>query len=474
MVPRVAPRTLRAPLDRRALKGRILTGAGIQEPPGKVLIRKGIMRKEVCRSIMALMLLAALQWITQPEVASAENSESSQTMIGGVESLPVPTQYQPLYAALNGQLDQFAAELAVDLKATSAHPNLVTASQTLFSAELPTSIGNCALNPPKPGAWQNLLLALDALHSLGVDAVTVRVAFPLLYPEFHASRSTYLAFLSFYRRLAAEVHTRGLKLLIKNTPAFADVHDREMGLRPFYRSFRDVRGYVRARAKMAGIIAKELRPDYLTLISEPDTEQTHTGHPVDQPNQAFVLAKTMLQEVRRTGGNRIQVGAGVGSWHPRYDLLVSLFASLPGIDFIDVHVYPVSRPFLERLWHIRQIADSFGKRIALSEVWLYKGVPEEFPHTGASSNLVFQRDGHCFWSSLDSKFLRLMAKFAERSDAVILSPFWSKYLFAYAPEGTPLDLPFDELTGTINRAAAEAMLRGEHTATGKAYMELLH
>lgn len=74
---------------------------------------------------------------------------------------------------------------------------------------------------------------------------------------------------------------------------------------------------------------------------------------------------------------------------------------------------------------------------------------------------------------LDAKFLSLMVQFARQNQIEFMSPFWSKYFFAYAD--------YDKVkrgasNGEILRAAdadmAQNVSAGTFSATGLAYKKL--
>jgi hypothetical protein len=64
-----------------------------------------------------------------------------------------------------------------------------------------------------PDRYAGVLLELDSLKAIGVKAVNVQLAFPVLYRGYYASDAEYQQYIDFYRRLASDVRGRGMKLV---------------------------------------------------------------------------------------------------------------------------------------------------------------------------------------------------------------------------------------------------------------------
>ena len=110
--------------------------------------------------------------------------------------------------------------------------------------------------------WRDLLTTLDAFKAAGMGAASVMIAAPDL------SLGDPQPLLAFYRRLADEMHTRGLKLYVEhfdNPPFSPHSHhgyaDDANGRKEF----------LGMRATEATLIYRQIQPDYLSLITEPAT-----------------------------------------------------------------------------------------------------------------------------------------------------------------------------------------------------------
>ena len=60
-------------------------------------------------------------------------------------------------------------------------------------------------------------------------------------------------------------------------------------------------------------------------------------------------------------------------------------------------------------------------------------------------------------------------RFARQRDLLYLSPFWSKYFWAYLDYGADGGKDKVQLLAASNRAAAQAMTSGATSLTGEAY-----
>ena len=109
---------------------------------------------------------------------------------------------------------------------------------------------------------------------------------------------------------------------------------------------------------MARVICEEVRPDYLTLLNEPDTQSKNTGldlhvEPYTEVIQ-FVLNGLDRRETR--------VGAGAGTWE-RFEYFESL-AKQTAVDYIDMHIYPVQRDFvIDKCLRIAALARTYNKKL---------------------------------------------------------------------------------------------------------------
>jgi hypothetical protein len=226
----------------------------------------------------------------------------------------------------------------------------------------------------------------------------------------------------------------------------------------------DYQTFVADTAAQARIVINGLHPDYLTPISEPDTEARLTGvRMLDTPAGA---ARAVADIVARIGSRgRTRVGAGAGTWLP------TSFAQAIGaqrVDYLDTHTYPVGRQDGANAVAVAAIARKKRKPLVADEVWLYKSAATGIGTTAGAAELAFRQDTFSFWEPLDARFLATTATWARKADAVYVSAFWSWQFFTYLTWTPALDLAlYPQLTATFNLAAQRALAGRDTTALGR-------
>ncbi len=377
----------------------------------------------------------------------------------------VPAKFRDLYQGLDRKLDEFDLYLATH--APSAN------SPVIFGASLLTANSHRGALLLKPEAYEGALLELSRLESLGARAIVLSVSFPILDRNFYADQAQWQGILDFYKRISSEIRRRGLKLIVKTGVMFSkgNFAEQELQVRNFYRHLK-LTDYYNGRRDMAIILAKELSPDYLSLGSEPDTEAEQTGKPVNTPDNYLRLISGIEEGLRSSGLSGIKLGAGIGSWHPRYRDFVRLLSRETSLDYIDIHVYPVNLDFLERVLTIADMARQAGKAVAMSEAWLYKSRLGELS-AGFIAPEMFGRDSYDFWEPLDAKFLASMVRLAKSGNFEFFSPFWTKYFFAYLPYEEVKSLNPRQLGKFSSIRASEAIAAGDFTPLARIYSDLI-
>jgi hypothetical protein len=410
-----------------------------------------------CRRRTFLSLLAGLT-LTSAGALRAQTPES------------VPAEYRDLYAMMDAKIAAFEAKLG---PAGNAAP-----ADVAWGAELLTANCNRGRQLLDPRTLAATRLELTRLQSLGVKAVTVCIGFPLLYRpffDFNGDAEDYDRFVAFYRDLSADVHGRGMKLIVETSVLFGGVYSQGSGLRiQEYYPTLDAAQLAAGRAEVAKTIVREVKPDFLNLGSEPDTQARLTGRlDFATPDGNARLLDGIVKQVRAAGVGRTRLGAGVGSWQGRAGAYVAAICGA-AIDFVDLHVYPVNGEMLDRLIPLTEQAARCGKRVAISEAWLQKERDSELGAIDAAFDQEFYaRDGFSFWAPLDQRFLAALVKFSRNNQLLYFSPFWSKYFWAYLDHAQAGALGKAELVQASSRAAGQAMLRGETSVTGEAYRRLI-
>jgi len=388
----------------------------------------------------------------------------SPSGLPGLEAAPagkapaVPAEYADLYATLDGRLK------AIDGYISSRWNR--QKHEVVFSAELLTANSNQGEALLREQAWQSVLLNLDRYQLLGVGAVKVAVTYPILIPAFPRSAE----YLDFYKRLSQELKRRNLKFLAQMTATFRELVFSSVPVAPYYAGLTHER-YRREKRQQAEIIIRELRPDYLTVENEPQTQAQNTGLTVNV--QTFTdLVEYILNGLDRQG---VLVGAGTGTWD---DLAYTQALARTSVDYIDMHIYPVTGDFvIDKAFRIAEITRRAGKRLVVGEAWLYKARERELGGPAvASAPGLFARDVYSFWEPLDIRFLTSMVKLAHYTKADFVSFFWARHFFGYVDySDATRRLPPAELFRLANVAAARNMQANppQLTRTGQTLYTLI-
>ena len=366
----------------------------------------------------------------------------------------LPEEYGPLALWL---ADGLAAwERALDAAPAPARPRA-----PVFGAHVLAANGNRGEALLAPATIDVLDLTLERLEQLGVGGVTVTISFPL-FNEHWPRADEYLAF---YGTVAAHVRARGLTFTVEQHVAFVGTEFSPIVFDYAALTFDE---FVARFAAMTRLIVERLQPDYLTLLSEPDTFARLTGY--DEASTPAGAAAMIAGVIDGLDRGATKLGAGASSWLPDAPEYAAAFAALP-LDYIDLHIYPVTQTTVGLIERIAGVAEAAGKPLVLDEAWLYKVGPGDGATAGfALPTEAFRRDAFSFWSPLDSRFLELLARFARTHDVAYLAPFWSTLFWGsvdYGPDTA--DLPYGEVARRTNGAALAAMLAGTFTPTGEAY-----
>jgi chitodextrinase len=302
---------------------------------------------------------------------------------------------------------------------------------------------------------------------MGARVVATNIGFPLLYSGFFEDPAKYEEYLSFYRRLATDIRAEGLQLVLITHFVVAE---RMPEVGPFYASL-SVEEYRLARARQAVTIAQELRPDYLSVITEPDMEARLTGQPVGTAASSALLLDTILNELQTAGVTGVSIGAGIGNWTSGYREFIDSFASR-NVQYIDIHVYSPNKGFLPNILEIADVAASYGKPIGISEVWMNKARDSEL---GTISQAVTNaRNVFSFWEPLDTAYLQSIVNYSHYKRVEFMTAFWSSEFFRTLPYSSSLDsMHPNALYDLFVDEAEKALARAQSTSTGQAYAAMI-
>lgn len=405
---------------------------------------------------IAFVVLVVLGILRQGRDSSEPVSDAGIT-----ESLGIPGDYRSLYSELDEKIDDFNSSTQSEWDGSS-YDNLV------FGAELLTANGNLGEGLLTEQAFEGNVLLIQGFKKMGVGGVKISLNYPLLTEEFPRSDE----YLEFYRKVLQELRKNDMRVLIQVSPIFAD---------PAFSSLEvdysglTLESYQQGKRQQLEIIISELRPDYITVSQEPSTAAGNTG--LAELNSVEGFVSTVEKVIEGLNPPETLIGAGVGTWEDTE--FITELSQNPNIDFIDLHIYPLDsgfRNYLEQTVEMTDIAKSHGKKVVIGELWLSKASAKEISGGGgiASSIDRFKRDAFSFWEPLDSKFLETMMDLAHYKEFEFVSPFWTKYFFAYLDYSEENDaLPYSRIAIESSRAAGQNIASGDFTQTGLAYKDLI-
>jgi uncharacterized protein (TIGR03437 family) len=397
--------------------------------------------------------------------------------LGQLQIPPPPTTYQSLFTSLQSQIDTFQGTINAGWNGSK--------SPVVFSAEMLTVNSNNGvqlLSPNVPNIYRE---ELNRLKSTGVQAVTFNIAFPLFYRPFYDFQggtapndpANYQKFVDFYKQVVADIRGAGLKVIIETSPLFTGYYSQNsrLDVEAYYKTL-SLADFTNARAQNAVVILQQVQPDFLNLGSEPDTQASITGlTAINTPSGYATYISTMLSMIDAAGARgSTKVGAGVGTWLTNGSNFVTSLVTT-SIDYLDIHIYPVNRDFLQNALIFADAARQAGKPTAMSEAWLLKESDAELATSNVASDpTIYSRDAFSFWAPLDQKFLGAMVDLSHWKGFLYSSAFWSRYFWAYLDYSQYASQTSDDVTTAASRAAAAAIPQATgFTGTYTAYQGLI-
>lgn len=374
----------------------------------------------------------------------------------GTPATTVPEEYRHIYRELDSALTQF--EKTLSQKKTGNQ------GKTTFATELAFANGNIGEALLLPQVFRYNQLLLSCLEELGIKGVALSIQYPLLQTDFPRSSE----YLRFYKAIADECRLHGMKVIVETGAIFSGT--------PYSPVKVDWSKYT-SESLLEGmqdqliLIAKEIKPDYLTLMEEPTTQEALTGLQIT-PGLWNSSVISVLNNIGRPSG--IQIGAGMGSWESH--TYIDAFLRMPRIDYIDLHIYPLGREgvLFERALDIAREAHESGKAVTIGECWLFKTLPEEMIYGPDIGGKIFSRDPFSFWYPLDARFIDDIIDLADAADIEFVSFFWTRYFFSYLDYSAETrSLSTSEINRRINQAANINVREGILSPLGKYYQKRL-
>ncbi len=377
----------------------------------------------------------------------------------GIRSLPeenltgnaVPSLYRGIYHQLSTKLRELETAISSQPKAEG---------NCLFGVELLVANSNRGEVLLTDRVLRATVLTLDRLQDLGVQSVSVSIQYPILVSTFPRSAG----YREFYKQVAAEIRKREIALIVEigttfREPEFSKLKVDYSGL--------TMEQFKKELREMAAFIIEDLRPDYLTLFTEPDTQSRNTGLDFSVSNFTDVVRQTAMGLSHKG----VRLGAGAGTWdHMDY---FSALVRIPELNYIDVHIYPVQRDFVaDRVMRVAEMAHGHGKAISIGEAWLYKVRRRELGKITPVE--AFARDVYSFWQPLDKQFLEIIVNLSRQVNAEFCSFFWMKYFYAYLDYSEKTkNLHPQQLITAADAAAGRNILRNILNETGNTFKALI-
>jgi hypothetical protein len=375
------------------------------------------------------------------------------------ESTDIPEQFLALYQELEESLHQ-----AIQLFPYKKGKYCSLAAPELYFAG--SGFGSSATDSQR---WKDLLSTLDEFKSMKIEAVSIMIA----APDLTIGDSTSLVI--FYQRLANEIHLRKMKLYIEyfDNPPFSP-----HALKGWQDNLQGRKDFLAMKEKELFLIYREIKPDYLSLVTEPGTMMrwSHLNFSSDELAEWIGEVSTSLKNLGSSPNTLI--GAGAGSWESA-DFILK-FAQQSNLDYIDIHLYAMNSSIKDNAIRVDSLVHQVrkvrpGMEITIGETWLYKHSTKE-PATVAMYKETFFRDNFSFWSPLDQQFMELLMGIAQKENVSVVAPYFSQYFFSYYKFGDTESSNLPPWPGSVIfswNKAIESIHHHQLSATGKVMSSML-
>jgi len=400
------------------------------------------------------------------------------------EAIPVPVEWQSLYAFLDSTLNQLHAD--IDQRWDRA----LYSSFVAMASVLPAN-SNSGPNILRPGNMDTVRLFITRLREMGCKGVQLDIQFPVMDPAFFdfakagglmtADSPGADDYLQFYKNVAAEVRGQGLALSIESQVVFTQAAFSPLPVAPYYESFdRDgdagLARYKNRKLDMLRKITRELRPDFLTICDEPETEMWLTQIHLLQNRETYLqMVRELVDGVRPEAPAAMQLGCGFLPGTSNWIFWAEHYRDL-NIHFYNIHIYPLdvfpddpADNVYQRTLRVADIAAAAGKKVVIGENWLYK----QGSNDSKNIEVIYARDFFDFWQPLDEKFLSLLVKIAHYKKFAYISPFWSSFFFSYLSYAESKDLPLSERQKLNNSRVSTNLRNDVYSSIGKKYGRLI-
>ncbi len=231
----------------------------------------------------------------------------------------VPDEYQDLFIHLNTYLTTLHQDL--DRRWDhQLHPGFIP-----MAGLLPAN-SNSGLDLLREGNLEMTGLFIERLREMGCRGVQLDIQFPVLDPNYYifakargllpASSPGAAEMLAYYKAVVQEVRRQGLKLSIESQVVFTQPTFSSLPVAEYYGYF-DADGwaglarYKQYKLDMLKTIALELRPDFLTIGDEPETEMWLTKiRLLADPDNYFQMTMELTAGVKLVRPAGLKIGSG--------------------------------------------------------------------------------------------------------------------------------------------------------------------
>jgi hypothetical protein len=425
-------------------------------------------------------------------------SSSTSTKATQPSTQIVPLQYLSLYTSLQQYVSDEDKQISVQWDGSIYPVN--------YAAELLTADTNAGPGILQSNERQVMLAELNGELTMGVKAVTVEIGFPVFDPNFYIfsgqsadqAQESVQTWLNYYESLAQAIHNLGLKMIVESNPLLTYYISSQSSFNPgsYYKSL-DFVTYQKLRSEHNVIIAQQIKPDYLLLQTEPQTDAVNDFRPElnNATKDTAMISNfvTALENARIPGlHTSIQLGSGAGTWQPGWKSYFSGLMVIPGLDKIDTHIYNL-QPDVNQLGEVAiamQIADmahSVGKGVTMSEFWFHKSTSlVGLTEAGDTLTDIRARDMFSFWAPLDEQSFQMLSKLANYKHFDYVSAFGHYNWFALTDYNSLQSPPIypaitnsqnevvdNQITSLQNQLAKQALNNNQLSPTGKAYQAII-
>jgi hypothetical protein len=361
----------------------------------------------------------------------------------------VPAEFTNLYAELQTDLTNFETTVDADWDGTQTNCSM---GAVLMPATSEGRGWGTSGNASKDTNFLNdtVVPYLNGLQAMGIKSVKFAIQFPILYQPYYAAANGannpagYTNTFNFYTNLCALLRQRGIQIVIPVGDLVSpDTTDDN------YESNLTFAQFLAGRSTINQTVAKYLKPDYLILQSEPDTEADNLppnlGNQFTNATADMMMLSTFLNDLQAAGlrSTNMIVGAGCGTWQQDFTNFLTGFTNLTGLDLLSIHLYQITvhtNTGINHLQRVLQMADAahgtnalhpHGMRVGISECWLKKVSAAEDESNTITGNTINGRNVYNCFAPLDREFHLSMVKagYYERMD--FIEPYWTEYYFSY-------------------------------------------